>query len=239
MISRLSPWLVAAATLVLDMGCSGSDANGDQAECGNGIVEGIEECDDGNDSSGDGCGGCFVESGWSCDGEACDPVCGDRELVAAETCDPTVTPGYCSADCSEIIGSCGDGAVQAEAESCDPSSGNIRGCASCRPAFGFECEPETNTCVASGIPGETVAGDMSPENRQLYCGWLLDLLGGTGESFQCGGTIFTVNSVDACTRELDFGVLSPCTMEELEDYVSSLGTRCTVMTTQSLPACAT
>jgi len=36
--------------------------------CGNGRVEGGEQCDDGNLTDGDGCGGgCVVERGWSCD----------------------------------------------------------------------------------------------------------------------------------------------------------------------------
>jgi polyhydroxybutyrate depolymerase len=37
--------------------------------CGDGIVDGGETCDDGNDQAGDGCGAtCTVEAGWSCSG---------------------------------------------------------------------------------------------------------------------------------------------------------------------------
>ena len=38
--------------------------------CGNGIIEGMEVCDDGNTNFGDGCSSiCEIESGWICSGE--------------------------------------------------------------------------------------------------------------------------------------------------------------------------
>jgi len=48
--------------------------------CGNGILEGTEQCDDGNATPGDGCtSDCKIESGWSCPapGVSCRPICGD------------------------------------------------------------------------------------------------------------------------------------------------------------------
>ncbi|MEQ8273996.1 MAG: DUF4215 domain-containing protein [Deltaproteobacteria bacterium] len=47
------------------------------ALCGNGTLEGFEQCDDGNNVDGDGCASdCFVERGWTCDGEPsdCTPI---------------------------------------------------------------------------------------------------------------------------------------------------------------------
>ena len=39
------------------------------ALCGDGWVQGLEECDDGNARGGDGCGAdCLVEDGWECTG---------------------------------------------------------------------------------------------------------------------------------------------------------------------------
>eukprot|EP00736_Rhodelphis_marinus_P000968 Rmarinus@m.1959 len=35
-------------------------------DCGNGVVEDWEKCDDGNTVDGDGCGGCFIESPYTC-----------------------------------------------------------------------------------------------------------------------------------------------------------------------------
>ena len=37
--------------------------------CGNAVVEGMEQCDDGDQTDGDGCSAsCTVEPGWSCAG---------------------------------------------------------------------------------------------------------------------------------------------------------------------------
>ena len=42
----------------------------EESTCGNGTVEGAEECDDSGTDPGDGCGAsCRVESGWACTGE--------------------------------------------------------------------------------------------------------------------------------------------------------------------------
>jgi len=68
--------------------------------CGNGKVEGTEECDDGNKVSGDGCDeNCKVEDSWECSGSpsVCTqkPYCGDGECSAGETC------AGCPEDCGE------------------------------------------------------------------------------------------------------------------------------------------
>ncbi len=91
--------------------------------CGDGEVLGDEECDDGNNESGDGCSrrvlsewcaeelaqadagditlddvnpscrGCRVETGYGCDATGCSPVCGDGLIVGDETCDDGNTVG--------------------------------------------------------------------------------------------------------------------------------------------------
>jgi cysteine-rich repeat protein len=56
--------------------------------CGNGHLDNIESCDDGNQTSGDGCSRfCTFEAGWSCNvlGEACVPQYGD-EICPANAC---------------------------------------------------------------------------------------------------------------------------------------------------------
>ena len=59
--------------------------------CGNGILEGTEECDDGNNVPGEGCNGwCLLEVDYAClvEGERCIPInCGDTIVDANEECD--------------------------------------------------------------------------------------------------------------------------------------------------------
>lgn len=213
-------------------GCSSEDGG---AVCGDGAVEGSEQCDDGNSASGDGCdSGCFAEQGWDCAGGVCEAICGDGIDVVAEVCDPGATPGYCSDDCSEVIGSCGDGVVQSEAEDCDGG----RGCSQCAEAFAFTCTPSANECEATGLPGDKLLGDLSSQEVFEYCEWLTDTIGGPGAVFDCGSTRFTVNSPSTCAAQNDFAGVAQCSVQEWEDFISGLGSRCNVMQASSAPSCA-
>ena len=53
--------------------CADSDCTNNPVcfVCGNGLIEGNEQCDDGNTASGDGCSysACQVENGWTCSGQ--------------------------------------------------------------------------------------------------------------------------------------------------------------------------
>jgi cysteine-rich repeat protein len=110
------------------------------AVCGNGTKEGVEACDDGDTSSGDGCSAtCTVESGWSCVGTTptvCSEVCGNGIKTSGEGCDDgnvsngdgcssscTVQSGWsCSGTPSSCSTTCGDSIV-AGAEQCDDGNG--------------------------------------------------------------------------------------------------------------------
>ena len=114
-------------------------------ECGNGIVEGTEQCDNGPDVPGDDCeAGCqlaavcgndMVEVGESCDdgntadGDECSAdcqtittkvVCGDGKQEGDEQCDlgPDVPDDGCEADCTITPPECGNGKVEGD-EACD------------------------------------------------------------------------------------------------------------------------
>ncbi|MBK7824336.1 MAG: DUF4215 domain-containing protein [Nannocystis sp.] len=81
-------------------------------ECGDGIKNGAEECDDGNDVAGDGCEpGCVVTA-----------VCGDGMQQVGEACDDgnTMDGDACSADCLTITvpAVCGNGMQEGD-EQCD------------------------------------------------------------------------------------------------------------------------
>ena len=59
-------------------------------DCGDGVTEAPETCDDNGTTDGDGCAaGCLVETGWSCSGtpSLCAPVCNDGLLLPGEACD--------------------------------------------------------------------------------------------------------------------------------------------------------
>ncbi len=114
--------------------------------CGNGILESNEQCDDGNNTDGDGCsascetevapycGDGIVEEGEQCDdgnnndGDGCnsqctveevEPFCGDNNLDEGEQCDDgnNNDGDGCSAQCS-VEPFCGDGKID-DGEECD------------------------------------------------------------------------------------------------------------------------
>ena len=82
------------------------------ADCGDGYaIPSVEDCDDGNILSGDGCSSCKVDNGWTCSGiqpsfcqrVAMGPICGDGKIDANEECDDGNSMGTdgCSATCQE------------------------------------------------------------------------------------------------------------------------------------------
>jgi fibro-slime domain-containing protein len=149
-----------------------------QIQCGNGIVESGESCDDGNAVSGDGCSStCQIEKGWLCPtpGAACVAShCGDGVVAGAETCDDgnAVSGDGCSSTCMVEAGwqcptpdakciakQCGDGIVAGN-EQCD--DGNILpndGCsATCTLEPGFACVTRA-TPLPQSTCHATVCGD--------------------------------------------------------------------------------
>ena len=116
--------------------------------CGDGQIDPGEQCDDGNNVSGDGCdamcvnegdpvcGDNILQAGEQCDdgnnvpGDGCDaqcqlepggPLCGNGEIDPGEECDDgNNTPGDgCDEAClDEVVPACGDGILQA-GEECD------------------------------------------------------------------------------------------------------------------------
>lgn len=89
------------------------------SECGDRIVEGVEECDDGGESP-------------TCDEDCTMVACGDGTLNAAagEQCDEAGESATCDANCSFVA--CGDGQYNATAgEQCD--DGNLLPEDSCSP----------------------------------------------------------------------------------------------------------
>lgn len=104
-------------------GGNGGDGGGVDAVCGDEVLRGDEECDDGGLDDGDGCdASCLVEDGYDCGDDEpseCETICGDGIVVGDEQCDDgdteqgdgcspgcTVEPGFeCdSSEPSECVG---------------------------------------------------------------------------------------------------------------------------------------
>lgn len=82
--------------------------------CGDGQIDGNEECDDAGTAAGDGCdAACLVEDGFDCNGEpsVCELICGDGFVDVGEECDDdNNTDGDgCAADCTVENGFICDG----------------------------------------------------------------------------------------------------------------------------------
>lgn len=145
-------WLFVLAAFMM-FGCAGSDS-----ECGNGKLEGDEECDDGNLVSFDGCSPqCTKES------EYVDPVCGNGKVERGEECDDgnKVDDDACNNKCKSVVvivenPECGNGTREND-EKCDgPNSVASLNCdaydsstswkAGGHPSCSSDCELEKGSC---------------------------------------------------------------------------------------------
>ena len=139
--------------------------------CGDGVLGGIEECDDDNLDEDDGCSSiCEVEPGWLCEFEPseCSPICGDGAIIVGlEECDDdntdngdgcsdacVIEPGWgCDLEPSECETECGDGIIAGLEECDDDNTTNGDGCSNiCVIEPGWSCELEPSECA-------TICGD--------------------------------------------------------------------------------
>jgi len=119
--------------------------------CGDGVVTGLEECDDGNLESKDGCSSsCVIEWGWNCSRlvcgqSSCNEVCGNTIKTPGEGCDDGNSDDLdgcshsCIVECGFVcdgaepqicVSECGDG-ILASDEACDnKDTANDDGCSS-------------------------------------------------------------------------------------------------------------
>lgn len=111
--------------------------------CGDGVREGAEQCDDGNDDNADGC-----------DNFCRRPDCGNGIVEGIEQCDsPTNT--NCTATCQLKL--CGNGVIDA-GEMCDP------------PNVALQCNPNCQPSVCgNGVVEFGEACDAGAENGTSAC----------------------------------------------------------------------
>lgn len=120
--------------------------------CGDGLIEGSEECDDGNTNNGDGCSStCTQQPGWMCIGlnpSICFlPICGDGIKTPNEQCDDnnlqngdgctntcSTEPGWaCTGNQPSIctlLPVCGNGILESGEQCDDNNTTNGDGCSS-------------------------------------------------------------------------------------------------------------
>jgi cysteine-rich repeat protein len=185
-----------------DLMDDGNGANGScGSECGDGVIQSGETCDDGNTNNGDGCGAnCVVDGGYTCTGEpsVCTPLCGNGALDAGENCDDGdtqngdgcnsscfVESGFsCNGEPSVCVHNCGNGVIQA-GEACDDGDGSSGdGCSStCQIEGGYVCSGQPSNCTfvcGNGTfegsetcdDGDASSGDGCSSTCQIEPGWL-------------------------------------------------------------------
>jgi cysteine-rich repeat protein len=153
---KIGWWVAAIVLCSMGSGCADDSTHTTEdgsvnTECGDGLIEGQEECDDGNRLDGDGCDPqCAVEPGWACHGEpsACSNECGNGVVDPGEECDgadvgeatcETIPGGFtggtlaCSASCGFdttgcVLPGCGDGEVVMGEECDDGNDSNEDAC---------------------------------------------------------------------------------------------------------------
>ncbi|MFA6523040.1 MAG: DUF4215 domain-containing protein [Candidatus Peribacteraceae bacterium] len=148
--------------------------------CGDGLLRGEEECDDGNEVLGDGCLACSIEHGWGCSGQpsTCRAVCGDGVQMSNESCDDgegnsDTDPDVCRRDCTPAR--CGDG-VKDAGEVCDEGAGNSDTLPdSCRkdctpPVCGDGVRDDGEECDAGEANSDTDADACRTDCRLPVCG---------------------------------------------------------------------
>lgn len=140
--------------------------------CGDGVIDPSEDCDDGDSFSDNGCSAtCRVENGYHCTGEPSDCVteCGDGIRAGTETCDDgnTVSGDGCSALCRVEAGDCGDGNIDANEGCDDGGAGAGDGCsATCQVEEGWSCTGTPSTCEPICGDGIRVVGEACDDNNR-------------------------------------------------------------------------
>jgi fibro-slime domain-containing protein len=214
-------------------------ANADMAPaatCGNSILEGLEECDDGNTTAGDGCTSeCRLETDWACPipGAACKStvVCGDGRISGNEVCDDrnTTDGDGCSADCSKVEDGwtcpapgvrcqpkCGDGVVKGSEQCDDGNTVSGDGCSSaCVVEAGFACPTAGSACH------QTVCGDGVKEGTETCDDG--NTVPGDGCTMDCKAEPVCTGS-DGCTSPCGDGLKLPT--EECDDGNQVSGDGC-------------
>jgi cysteine-rich repeat protein len=160
MRSPLALVFVASLGLAGCGGGGGGSPDATPAVCGNGVTEGDEQCDDGNEIDDDFCNACAL-------------TCGDGVVDDEEECDSGITSGEgaCPEDCNDgnacttdqltgedCLRACSHGAITATdpGDGCCPSGADINTDSDCPAGCGNGVVEPGETCdtaITAGMPG--------------------------------------------------------------------------------------
>ena len=129
--------------------------------CGNGVIDLGEECDDGNNAAGDGCDpSCHVEACYACSGapSACSP------LPNGSACDDG---NVCTANACNGSGTC---VVTGPAMNCN--DGHACTIDSCDPELGCVHTPDVRSCRSAAVAKLLVKTNTDPSKDKLAWKWL-------------------------------------------------------------------
>ncbi|HYB98153.1 MAG TPA: DUF4215 domain-containing protein, partial [Candidatus Limnocylindrales bacterium] len=215
------------------------------SSCGDGGIDGIEQCDDGNTMSGDGCNAFCIDefcgdqvvndtdeqcddgnttNGDGCDADCDNEICGNGKVQFGEECDDgnTNDNDACTNACDNAV--CGDGIVRAGVEECD--DGNTSNNDLC-----------TNACtIAECGDGFTQPGEECDDANSSNTDACLN----TCQSAECGDG-FTQAGVEECddanTSNTD-ACLNTCQTAECGDGFTQAGIEeCDDANTSNTDAC--
>ena len=132
----------------VDNQCPPNEVDEECSYCGDGLIDRpndyieIEQCDDGNNMSEDGCSSnCVIESSWFCEGatSVCTKLCGNNKIDPGELCDDGTNnglPNHCNLDCTGSTSTlCGNNILEI-GEECELNQGCcLSGCVFDRSSF--------------------------------------------------------------------------------------------------------
>ena len=192
----------------VDSDCASGVCTGNVCQapvCGDGVLNGAEACDDGNQDDTDACvAGCKAAACGDGFQRAGVEGCDDGNLVNTDTCTSACQPA-----------ACGDGYQQAGVEQCDDGNQVAGDCCatSCTVEAGCEIEPN-NTCAAASPPvaaPTTIKASITPVGDQDFLAFTVpataDLKietfqGATGTCPSPADTVIQFRGAD-CTTVID------------------------------------
>ena len=198
----------------LDNDCDGMiDENCQQAVCGNGNVEGDEECDDGNTENTDECLNTCILA-----------FCGDGFIRdGVEECDDGNLNNMDACLSSCVSATCGDGFIYPDLEECDDGNfANGDGCESdCtitkRTVF---LTSTTHTGNLGGLDGANAICNQLAAAAELpgtYKAWISDDTSSPSESFTHHGQFVLVDGsliAESWADLTDYAILNPINVDE-------------------------